>query len=80
MFYDFFSSTQAKVFSAVNCTMLKKNHSTFQIITKALIHNGTVKFISQVDKMLTVNNTQEKNVCVCMTFGRRDNIMAKLCT
>lgn len=73
MFYDFFSR---KVFSVVlYCTVVK--------IVLHSRQSQNVKFLSQVDKMLTVNNTHEKkkNVKVCcMTFGRRDDDMAKLCT
>lgn len=45
-------------------------------------YKSTVKCINQEDKMLTVNNTYgKKGLSVCMNFGRRDNIMAKLlCT
>lgn len=50
--------------STANCTVLK-NCSTFKTIKKALIHNCNVKFISQVDKMLTVK------VGVCDLWQKR---------
>lgn len=48
---------------SVNCTVFR-NLFLFYIQYKTLTHQSTVKFTSQVDKLLTVNNKHENNICV----------------
>lgn len=64
-FFFFPHSEQAEVFSSALWTAAcKKKKKRFYIPNKhkstQLIHNSIVKFMSHLDKMLTVNNTQAK--------------------
>lgn len=60
MIFFFYQCKPKSSVSRCELHHVKKNCSTVQTITKALIHNSAVKVISQVDKMLTVNIIQEK--------------------
>lgn len=79
MFYLFIFFNQCKPKSSVSrCELhhVKKNCSTFQTITKALIHNSAVKFYqpSRQNAHCKYYTREKKCLCVCVTFGRRDNL------